>query len=312
LLRPIAPSPKPVNYRGRFAPSPTGPLHFGSLIAAVGSYLAARHAGGQWLVRIEDLDPPREAPGSADQILRTLEDLGFEWDETVIRQSHRLGAYEAAAKQLQLAGLAYECTCSRAEIAAASTAASAVAEEPRYPGWCRERPLAPERARALRFRVPNGAVTFTDELQGTLASDVAAESGDFVIRRRDGWFAYQLAVAIDDAAQGVTHVVRGADLLTSTARQILLQRALGLRTPTYAHLPLAVDKSGAKLSKSAGSAALDGQKPTWLLWLALDFLQQKPPSGLRLSEPQELWSWAIQHWTQAALCGMRSRISSVC
>jgi glutamyl-Q tRNA(Asp) synthetase len=161
------------------------------------------------------------------------------------------------------------------------------------------------------LRVPDGVVSFQDEWQGRMGNDVAAECGDFVIRRRDGWFAYQLAVVVDDAAQDITHVVRGTDLLTSTSRQILLQQALSLSTPAYAHLPLAVDMSGAKLSKSTGAAALGSQRLAEQLWQALDFLQQRPPSGLRLSELPELWDWAIRHWMPAALCGVRTRTASI-
>lgn len=310
LPRPVAPHPTPALYRGRFAPSPTGDLHFGSLIAAVGSYLAARHAGGQWFVRIEDLDPPREVPGSADRILRTLEAFGFEWDGEVVYQSKRHEAYRAAAQQLLPLGLAYECSCSRAEIAAAATF-PVKGEEIPYPGWCRRGPLAPARQRALRLLVRDGTVDFTDALQGVVSSNVAAESGDFVIRRRDGLFAYQLAVTVDDAAQDITEVVRGADLLSSTCRQILLQRALSLSTPAYLHLPLAVDMSGVKLSKSLGAAALDARHPGRSLWQALKFLRQSPPPELRpdmeaTGKPTQLWSWAIRQWNPRALGGVQS------
>lgn len=297
-------------YRGRFAPSPTGPLHFGSLIAAVGSYLAARHAGGEWLVRIDDLDPPREVAGSASRILHTLEAFGFEWNGPVVYQSQRQDAYQCAASQLRQQSLAYECTCSRTEIATASSN-NLDDNEPRYPGWCRAIPLAPARDRAIRFLVPDGPVTFVDRLQGPVSCNVATESGDFVIRRRDGWFAYQLAAAVDDAEQAVTEVVRGIDLQASTCRQILLQRALTLPTPVYMHLPLAVDKSGEKLSKSAGAAALDDRYPGSSLWKALKFLQQQPPDELRpgpLSKglPADLWSWAIQQWNSQPLRGRRA------
>jgi glutamyl-Q tRNA(Asp) synthetase len=246
-------------------------------------------------------------PGSADQILRTLEIFGFEWDEPVLWQSRRRDAYAEAAARLQSAGLAYECTCSRTEIAAApENSVPSGAEELHYPGWCRQGPLHPARARALRFVASTGPICFVDLLQGEIVGDVATESGDFVIRRRDGQFAYQLAVVVDDAAQRITHVVRGADLLTSTPRQIILQRSLGLTTPVYTHLPLAVDKSLAKLSKSAGAGALDLIKPSVQLWQALEFLRQQPPAGLRSASLRELWDWAIPHWQSAALCGIRS------
>ncbi len=303
LPRPVAPRPAPQLYRGRFAPSPTGDLHFGSLVAAVGSYLAARHAHGQWFVRIEDLDPPREIPGSAARLLHALEAFGFEWDGAVMYQSRRYDAYRSAADDLLKRGLAFECTCSRAEIAAANPAILN-GDEPRYPGWCRQQPSHPERSRAVRYLVPERPVRFDDRLQGAVSCHVARESGDFVIRRRDGLYAYQLAVTVDDATQGITEVVRGSDLLTSTCRQILLQRALNLPTPAYLHLPLVVDKSGAKLSKSAGSAALDMSRPGAALWQALAFLQQAPPPDLlpgTPDRPMELWRWAIASWNPGRL-----------
>jgi len=289
-------------YRGRFAPTPTGPLHFGSLVAATASYLCARQAGGSWLVRIEDLDPPREIPGSRDQILVALERLGFEWNESIVRQSERGELYEAALQRLLASRDAFPCSCSRTEIAAAG-ATSDDGDELRYPGWCRDGIRAPGRPLAIRFRTPAGPVAFEDELQGPVSCDVAAQVGDLVIRRRDGWFAYQLAVVIDDAAQGITSVVRGADLLNSTPRQLLLQRALGLPTPAYAHMPVATDRNGVKLSKSAGAAALDLAHPGDELWRALLFLRQNPPPELRHAKPADLWSWAIVHWTPAPLRG---------
>lgn len=290
-------------YRGRFAPTPTGPLHFGSLVAATASYLCAREARGSWLVRIEDLDPPREAAGSRDQILRALECFGFEWNESIVRQSERGELYEAALQRLLATGNAFPCSCSRTEIVAAG-ATGGDSDELRYPGWCRNGIRAPDRPLAIRFRTPAGPIAFEDGLQGPVSSDVAAQVGDFVIRRRDGWFAYQLAVVVDDAAQGITSVVRGADLLNSTPRQLLLQRALGLPTPAYAHMPVATDRNGVKLSKSAGAAALDLAHPGDELWRALWFLRQGPPSELRHANPADLWSWAIAHWTLAPVRGL--------
>jgi len=290
-------------YRGRFAPSPTGPLHFGSLVTATASYLCARQAQGAWLLRIEDLDPPREVPGSQDQILAALECLGFEWNESIVRQSERAELYEAALQRLLAAGDAFPCSCSRTEIAAAGSDRGD-ADELRYPGWCRNGIRAPGRPLAVRFRAPAGLVSFADELQGPVSYDVATQIGDFVIRRRDGWFAYQLAVVVDDAAQGITSVVRGCDLLNSTPRQLLLQRALGLPTPAYAHMPVATDRNGVKLSKSAGAATLDLAHPGDELWRALWFLRQSPPPELRHANPADLWSWAIVHWTPAPLRGL--------
>jgi glutamyl-Q tRNA(Asp) synthetase len=291
-------------YRGRFAPSPTGQLHFGSLVAAVASYLAARSANGEWLLRIEDVDRAREVPGSADHILHTLSDFGFEWTGSILRQSTRTDAYESALMDLERAGLTYPCSCSRKTIAAASSDVLATGEESRYPGWCRQGMLEPEATCAIRLKVEPNPIGFDDEIQGRVLSDVSLECGDFVLKRRDGLFAYQLAVVVDDAEQRVTHVVRGADLLGSTARQILLQQCLGAPTPRYAHVPLATDQDGVKLSKSAGAGAVDATQPVEELWRCLDFLRQSPPEELRSAELEALWGWAIDHWTTAPLQGL--------
>ncbi|WP_407700535.1 tRNA glutamyl-Q(34) synthetase GluQRS [Steroidobacter gossypii] len=294
-------------YRGRFAPSPTGPLHFGSLVAAVGSYLYTRQAGGEWLLRIEDLDTPREVPGSADLIIRTLDAFGFEWTGSILRQSSRREAYEAATQQLLNNGQAFVCSCSRSELQAAQSTAKGLfdTDELRYPGWCRSGPRAPERKTAVRLFVPLGETAVTDLLQGRFTVDVSAEVGDFVIRRRDGIHAYQLAVVVDDAFQGISAVVRGADLLHSTPRQVILQRMLNLPTPVYAHLPVATDVNGIKLSKSAGAAAIDITRPTYELWRALEFLQQAPPPELRRAGLATLWEWSIKHWQPQRLNGLR-------
>ncbi|HEY0685201.1 MAG TPA: tRNA glutamyl-Q(34) synthetase GluQRS [Steroidobacter sp.] len=294
-------------YRGRFAPSPTGPLHFGSLVAAVGSYLSARQAGGEWLLRIEDLDTPREVPGSADLIIRTLDALGFEWTGSILRQSSRREAYEAATQQLLNNGQAFLCSCTRSELQAAQSSEPRLfdTDELRYPGWCREGPRVPGRKTAVRLFVPLGETAVTDLLQGRFTVDVSAEVGDFVIRRRDGLHAYQLAVVIDDAFQGISAVVRGADLLHSTPRQVILQRMLSLSSPVYAHLPVATDVNGIKLSKSAGAAAIDIARPTYELWRALEFLQQAPSPELRRAGLATLWEWAIKHWQPQRLNGLR-------
>jgi glutamyl-Q tRNA(Asp) synthetase len=294
-------------YRGRFAPSPTGPLHFGSLVAAVASYLDARQAGGTWLVRIEDLDPPREIPGAADSIIATLAAFGFEWNESILRQSTRIDAYREALDTLLRQRLAFPCSCSRTELQAAQDPYRPPSDELHYPGWCRAGVRAPERPLAIRFRVDSATTTFDDLIQGAQACDVAADVGDFVIRRRDGLFAYQLAVVVDDAAQGITHVVRGTDLLGSTARQILLQRALGFATPMYAHMPVVTDANGVKLSKSQGAAEIDPRRPSQELWRALRFLQQAPPVELRLSPTPTLWKWAVANWQAQALKGARAQ-----
>lgn len=296
-----------LSYRGRFAPSPTGPLHFGSLVAAVASYLSARHAGGEWLVRIEDLDPPREAPGAADSIIATLAAFGFEWNESILRQSARTEAYRGALDTLLRRRRAFPCSCSRTELQAAQGPDRAADDELRYPGWCREAVRAPQRPLAIRFRVDPATTTFEDRIQGMQSCDVSADVGDFVIRRRDGLFAYQLAVVVDDAAQGITHVVRGTDLLGSTARQILLQQALGFATPEYAHMPVVTDANGVKLSKSTGAAQIDPRRPSHELWRALRFLQQAPPAELRRSPTPALWKWAVENWRAQALKGARAQ-----
>jgi glutamyl-Q tRNA(Asp) synthetase len=255
----------PAPYRGRFAPSPTGPLHFGSLVAALGSWLFARRAGGQWLVRIEDIDPPREVPGATDAQLRTLAAFGLHPDGPVLHQRDRGDAYAEALAGLLARGEAFECHCSRSDLAAGGGIH-------RHCVAARRRPDP-----AIRLRVADGArIAFDDALQGHVEQDVATEVGDFVLRRADGLWAYQLAVVVDDAAQGITDVVRGADLLDSTPRQILLQRALGLPTPRYAHLPLVVDADGRKLSKSLAALPLDDDAPLPALRAAWSALGQAP------------------------------------
>jgi glutamyl-Q tRNA(Asp) synthetase len=255
---------------GRFAPSPTGSLHLGSLVAAVGSWLFARRAGGRWLVRMEDIDATRVVPGSAEEILGALQRYGLEWDGEVVWQSRRLPLYENALMSLRAQQLVYDCACSRAELRTLSSRAGIAAAEELavafdedvarreavYPGRCRDGLPAGRHARAIRFRVPNETVAFTDAVCGPIEEHLGRESGDFIIRRADGLFAYQLAVVVDDAEQGVTEVVRGGDLLNATARQIALQRALGYVQPRYAHLPLIVDADGAKLGKRDGSLPL--------------------------------------------------------
>jgi len=236
---------------GRFAPSPTGPLHLGSLVAAAGSWLYARAANGRWLVRIEDIDTPRVVPGSAAEILAALQRYGLDWDGEVVWQSRRTTLYERALAELREKGLVYDCACSRADLQRAASAP--LGREPVYPGTCRNGIPPGKVARAIRFRVPDDPIAFHDLVQGRIEEDLG---GDFVVRRADGLFAYQLAVVVDDADQGVTQVVRGADLLASTPRQIALQRALGYPTPAYAHLPLVLSPDGSKLGKRDGALPL--------------------------------------------------------
>lgn len=290
------PSPEPPAYVGRFAPSPTGPLHLGSLVAALGSHLDARAAGGRWLVRIEDLDAPRCIPGGDAQILRTLERFGLTWDGPVLRQSERLPLYEQALARLRAAGCTFECSCSRRELAGQEVSG--------YPGTCRD---GPQRAgpTATRFRIDDAAqVCFEDRLQGACHFALRA-LGDVVIRRRDGLVAYQLAVVVDDAAQDITDVVRGADLLASTPWQIALQGALGLPSPRYAHLPLVVEPDGAKLAKSRRSVPLDPQDPGPALVQALQLLRQAPPAELATASPARILEWAVPSWRPERLQGLR-------
>jgi glutamyl-Q tRNA(Asp) synthetase len=270
-------------YRGRFAPSPTGPLHFGSLVAAVCSWLDARAHGGEWLVRIEDVDETRCRAYWGEEILRTLERFGLTWDGPVVWQTQRKAIYRDALERLERAGLAYPCCCTRRESAG------------RYPGRCRGGLPAGASARAWRFRVEPGVAAFDDRWQGRFEQDVEAEAGDFILLRADGCFAYQLAVVADDAEQGITHVVRGADLLDSTPRQILLQRALGYPQPSYMHHPVAVDGGGRKLSKQNRAPALDPARDKENFRGALVFLGLTPPQGLRVGE---LAAWAVERWRE--------------
>lgn len=278
-------------YRGRFAPSPTGLLHAGSLTTAVGSYLQARTQGGEWLLRMEDLDPPREMPGASAAILRTLEALGFAWDGPVVYQSQRLDAYQQALDHLVAQQRAYPCACTRREIALAGQAGL---DGVVYPGTCRAGLPAGRTGRAWRLRVPAGLTRVVDGLHGPIEQDVLACVGDYVLKRADGLFAYQLAVVVDDAWQGVNAVVRGADLLDSTTRQIVLQQALGVATPSYVHLPVLVNAAGEKLSKQTLAPAIRPDAAAAELRLALTRLGHPPPAdcgGLA-----ELWAWALAHW----------------
>ena len=304
LRRDIRPESS-AGYRGRFAPSPTGPLHFGSLVAAVGSYLDARAHGGEWLVRIEDVDGPRTVPGAADGILRTLEGFGFEWDGEVLVQSRRLDLYHSALVQLQLDGRVYPCACSRSEIAAATCQLS-VDGGLRYPGTCRNGLTEGRAARAWRLRVPDREFRFVDRVQGETRQNLERELGDFVLLRADGQYAYQLAVVFDDAAQGVNSVVRGVDLLDSTARQMWLQACLGLPTPRYAHLPVAVNAAGEKLSKQTRAMAVTPEAGTALLASVLRFLGHEVPDAMARASLRDFWAWAIAAWSMERVPSVRA------
>jgi len=268
---------------GRFAPSPTGDLHFGSLVSAVGSYLEAKSAGGVWLIRIEDIDPPREVAGSSKRIINELCRLGLTSDNPALYQSNRLGAYQLAVDQLLEKGLAYHCACSRKNLPASGI----------YPGTCKHGISPGKSPRSIRFDTGKLNIQFTDKLQGVISESPAEISGDFIIRRADGLFAYQLAVVVDDHFQGVTQVVRGADLLDSTCRQICLQQALGFKTPEYMHLPVVLSGDGKKLGKRFQADPIKHQDPAYALGQALHFLGQNPPGGLSL---ESLWRWATECW----------------
>jgi len=287
------------SYIGRFAPSPTGPLHFGSLLGALASYLDARAHGGRWLVRIEDIDPPREVPGAAAAILDCLRAHGLDWDGEVMFQSARIDAYRAACAQLLEAGRAFYCTCSRADL---------LGNHGIYNGHCRgcrHRPDAPHAIRLLAA-VEKRPVEFTDRIQGFIRENIAREVGDFVIYRKEQLPAYQLAVVIDDAAQHITHIVRGSDLLDSTARQIYLQQCLQLATPSYAHIPVIANVHGQKLSKQTFATALDQNAARANLCAALEFLGQPLPTTA-LPTVERLLQWAIAHWNIEAVPKQRSR-----
>ncbi len=288
-------------YRGRFAPSPTGPLHFGSLIAAVASYLDARSRGGEWLVRIDDLDPPRVVRGAADAILRTLDACGMRWDGAIVYQSTRFDAYHSALHRLRQRGVIYPCACSRREIADSALAGS---DGPVYPGTCRSGFAAGKTAHALRVDTRGVSIAFDDAVQGPVRQNLATDIGDFVLYRADHVFAYQLAVVVDDAGQGITDIVRGADLLHSTPHQIYLQQLLGFPTPRYGHVAVAVNAQGEKLSKQTHAPAIDPAAPLPALIAALRFLGQPPPRELaeRSGIPSDaalssLWQWAIANWS---------------
>jgi glutamyl-Q tRNA(Asp) synthetase len=261
-------------------------LHLGSLYTAAASFLDARAHGGRWLVRMEDVDRPRVVAGSAQRILATLEAFGFEWHGEVLRQSDRFDAYGAALDDLHRRGLTFACSCSRQDLA----------DEPRYPGHCRDGPLEPRAGLGVRLRVDSGFVQFTDCIQGAFRQDVALASGDLILKRRDGQFAYLLAVVVDDAYQGVTHIVRGADLLDHTAAQIYLQRQLGLRTPAYAHVPALVEPDGSKLSKSARSIALEPAAAVLQLVYVFELLGLAPPESLADAPLAGVWAWGTEHW----------------
>ncbi len=278
---------------GRFAPSPTGPLHFGSLASALASYLQAHQCNGQWLVRMEDLDPPREVSGASDQILQQLDNHGLHWDGSVLYQSTRLESYREALESLTDLGLVYHCQCNRQRI----TTLGGI-----YDGHCRDLQLGKtDSAARLIIDDNNAAISFVDQIIGDYQQQLSIDVGDFVLQRRDQLFSYQLAVVVDDQFQSVSHVMRGADLLDSTPRQIYLQQSLGYRQPEYAHLPLALNSEGQKLSKQNHAASLLAGRESYNLWQALTWLRQEPPQELQYHSVDEILVWAVSHWDSRRL-----------
>lgn len=281
------------NYIGRFAPSPTGPLHIGSLLAALGSFLQAKKQGGNWLVRIEDLDPPREVPGASDDILQTLEKFHLYWDGDILYQSQRHEVYREVLEQLKTLDLIYPCTCSRKTI---QQDAHYGPLGMIYPGNCRANTSAIHGRHSLRLRVPNINICFKDHIQGQIALNLEQQIGDTNLFRADGFFAYHLAVVVDDALQEVSEVVRGSDLLYSTPLHIYLQNCLDYITPSYLHLPVLENLNGDKLSKQTGAQAISQAHPPALLLRLLAILGQKPPPELSDGSLDEILGWAITHW----------------
>jgi glutamyl-Q tRNA(Asp) synthetase len=278
---------KPAAYVGRFAPSPTGDLHLGSLLTAVASYLDARANRGRWLLRIEDLDRDREVKDAEPRILRALESFGLLWDGPVVRQTSRAQLYAGALERLKASNLLFACRCSRRQLR----------DEQHYPGTCRHSEPPAFTPTAMRFKVDSVRIDFDDSIQGRISQDPANSSGDFIVKRRDAVIAYALAVVVDDAAQGVTHIVRGADLLDCTAGQILLQRALGLPQPVYAHVPLLMEPAGGKLSKTRRSPALAPDGLAAQLCSIAELLGMDPPEELKRQEVPRFWEWAVENWS---------------
>ncbi|RUM51774.1 MAG: tRNA glutamyl-Q(34) synthetase GluQRS [Methylococcus sp.] len=280
-------------YRGRFAPSPTGPLHLGSLLCAVASFVDARHHAGSWHLRIDDLDTPRIQSGATSAILEILESAGLTWDGPVLYQSRQLEKYDAALSCLEQQGLVYACTCSRKALQQLSAQKGTPGV---YPGYCSNKDNPPTIAHALRLRTDSTAIGFKDRIQGYQEQDVSHRVGDFIVRRKDRIHAYQIAVVVDDQSQGISHVVRGIDLLESTARQIFLQRKLSLSSPLYAHIPLVVDRQGTKLSKQSGAKGIRNKRVSKVVHDALCLLRHPPPVDMANASSPELLSWAIEIW----------------
>lgn len=291
------------SYVGRFAPSPTGPLHFGSLVAAVGSYLEAKKNRGQWLLRIEDIDPPREVPGATTSIIKTLERFGFEWDGDIIYQNQRYDIYQEYIDKLIAESQAYPCGCSRKEIAAVSPrSANGIV----YPGTCRDG-LDDKKPRSTRLLTENIDIHFKDQIQGNIEQNLESDSGDYIIRRADGLYAYNLAVVIDDQLNGITDIVRGYDLLPCTCQHIYLQRVLHFDTPSYTHLPIALNESGQKLSKQNLAKEVDVSDRVKVLYNVITFLNQTPDPSLLDADINSIWKWAIANWDISKIKGIQEK-----
>jgi glutamyl-Q tRNA(Asp) synthetase len=288
-------------YIGRFAPSPTGPLHLGSLYAALASYLDAKYHQGRWLLRIDDIDTPRNISGAADAILRDLETFGLHWDGPVSYQSQTLPYYETGIQSLLVQKQLYRCNCSRKSLLAANLANPQI-----YPGFCRDKRINCDGPHALRIKTDKRWILFEDKLQGIIKQQPASDPGDFVIRRKDNIVAYQFAVVIDDHLNKVNHVVRGYDLLESTPRQIFIHHILGYPIPEYMHIPVITDNDGNKLSKQTHAQAVDTDNPTLTLFLLLQLLKQNPPDILRYTSVTEILNWAITHWNPMCLQKIRA------
>lgn len=276
--------------RGRFAPSPSGPLHFGSLVAAVGSYLIAKFYGAEWQVRIEDIDPPREIEGAADTILRQLEAFGLHWDGPIVYQSESIPRFHEILEELKRKDLLYACDCTRKKI-------SKLSDDGRYPNICQNKKLSFDGEVAWKLRHGEGSYHFYDHIQGDCEFDSSLYQEDFTVKRKDGLMAYQLAVVVDDIDAGIDHVVRGIDLLDSTPRQLRLYEVLDKPAPLWYHLPLAINQDGNKLSKQNHAEAIDSQHPSQQLHQAIAFLGQKPPVSLRNEPPEIIIDWAIEHFS---------------
>jgi len=284
----------PNKYRGRFAPSPTGPLHLGSMLTAVGSYLQAKHNNGKWLVRMEDLDPPRQIPGAADNILRTLEKFGLHWDEEILYQSQHHEYYRDALHQLKEQELIYPCSCSRKSIHESGATTGKIGLI--YPGTCRNNIETSWKNKSIRINVPNDKLQFIDLIQGNISQQLDIDIGDIILQRADSLFAYHIAVVVDDYLQNITEIVRGYDLLNCTPIHIHLQQCLNYTSPKYAHLPIIVDKHNVKLSKQTGANSIENESPSDILLKVLTLLNQNPPRELVDATKYEILIWATQHW----------------